>query len=97
MFCHVFGSVTFINDSLQAIRTGQIPRVPILLGSMEDDGTIFAPAFQNVRGFLKVQFGKVSSFRLPNMVALYLGLNDTQVFPAVIRDVLFRWCALRFL
>ena len=39
---HVIGSVTFLDDPLQRIRTGQIARVPILLGSMEDDGTLFA-------------------------------------------------------
>jgi carboxylesterase 2 len=100
MSCHVFGSVTFIDDSLQAIRTGQVPRVPILLGNMQDDGTIFTPVFPNLTVFLEVEFGKLPFFRPPNATTLqnlYPGLNDTQVFPAVARDVLFHWCVFRFL
>ena len=100
MFCYVFGSVTFMDDSLQAIRTGQTPRVPILLGTMEDDGTIFASSFPNLTVFLEVEFGKYPFFRPPNVTALqnlYPGLNDTQVFPAAVRDVLFRWSVFRFL
>jgi carboxylesterase type B len=100
MLCYVFGSVTFIDDSLQAIRTGQVPRVPILLGNMQDDGTIFAPIFPNLTVFLEVEFGKLPFFRPPNVTTLqnlYPGLNDTQMFPAVARDVLFHWCVFRFL
>lgn len=99
MFCYVFCSVTFIDDSLQAIRAGQIPRVPVLLGGVEDEGTIFAPLYPNVTFFLGASFGRLSSYRPPNVTelnALYPGLNDTQLFSAVIRDVVFRWCALRF-
>lgn len=91
--------MTFIDDSLQAIRTGQIPRVPVLLGGVEDEGRIFAPIYQNISFFLGAEFGRLSFYRPPNVTAvnaLYPGLNDTQVFDAVIRDVLFRWCALRF-
>ena len=98
-FCHVFRSVTFISDSLQAIRTGQIPRVPVLLGGVEDEGTIFAPVYQNVSLFLGAMFGRLSFYRPPNVTELnsfYPGLNETQLLDAVIRDVLFRWCALRF-
>jgi carboxylesterase type B len=98
MYCDMFGSVTYIDDSLQAIRTGQIPQVPVLLGSMQDDGTIFAPSFPNISVFLGYEFGRLSFYRPPNMtavMALYPGLNDTQLLDAVVRDVLFRWYALR--
>jgi carboxylesterase type B len=91
--------VTFIDDSLQAIRADQIPRVPVLLGGVEDEGTIFAPLYPNVTFFLGAQFGRLSFYRPPNVTelnALYPGLNDTQLLAAVIRDVLFRWCALLF-
>ena len=98
-FCHVFRSVTFISDSLQAIRTGQIPQVPVLLGGVEDEGTIFAPLYPNVTFFLGATFGRLSVFRPPNVTevnSFYPGLNDTQILDAVVRDVLFRWCALCF-
>ena len=36
----MIGSITAFDDPLQRIRTGQIARVPILLGSMEDDGSV---------------------------------------------------------
>lgn len=99
MFRHVLRSVTFIADSLQAIRTGQIPQVSVLLGGVEDEGTIFAPIYNNVSFFLGAQLGRISFYRPPNMTevdSLYPGLNDTQVLDAVIRDELFRWCALHF-
>ena len=98
-FFHVFRSVTFISDSLQAIRTGQIPQVPVLLGGVEDEGTIFAPLYPNVTFFLGATFGRLSVFRPPNVTevnSFYPGLNDTQILDAVVRDVLFRWCVLRF-
>jgi carboxylesterase type B len=96
---HVFRSVTFVADSLQAIRTGQIPRVSVLLGGVEDEGTIFAPIYNNVSFFLGAQLGRISFYRPPNATvvnSLYPGLNDTQVLEDVIRDELFRWCALHF-
>jgi len=93
-----FRSVTFFDDPLQSIRTGQIARVPILLGNMEDDGTVFASFFPNVSAFYANQFGPLgASFRPPNLTTLYPGLIGTQLGSAVIRDVWFLWCALRFL
>jgi len=89
----VFRSVTFISDSLQAIRTGQIPQIPVLLGGVEDEGTIFAPLYPNVTFFLGATFGRLSVFRPPNVTevnSFYPGLNDTQILDAVVRDVLFR-------
>jgi hypothetical protein len=93
-----FRSVTFFDDPLQSIRTGQIARVPILLGSMEDDGTVFASFFPNVSAFYANQFGSLGAFFLPpNLTTLYPGLIGTPLVSAVIRDVWFLWCALRLL
>jgi hypothetical protein len=93
-----FGSVTFFDDPLQSIRTGQIARVPILLGSMENDGTVFTSVFPNVSAFYANQFASLgASFRPPNLATLYPGLTGTQPVSAVIRDVWFLWCALRLL
>lgn len=84
--------MTLFDDPLQAIRTGQIPQVPILLGSMEDDGIVFASFFPNISAFFAYQFGQFGdSFQSPNLTALYPGLTDTQLISVVVRDVWFRW------
>jgi carboxylesterase type B len=88
--------VTFFDDPLQAIRSGQIPQVPILLGDTEDDGTVFASFFPNISAFYAYQFDQFGdSFHPPNLTALYPGLNDTEVLSVVVRDVWFRWCVPR--
>ena len=88
------GSVTVVNDPLQHIRTGQTARVPILLGSLEDDGTIFTfNTSESLSTFLVGRFGSLTGTVPPNKVrALYPGLSDPQVIAAVERDILFRWC-----
>jgi carboxylesterase type B len=90
----VIGSVTFLDDPLQRIRTGQITRVPILLGSMEDDGTLFTYNMsKNLSTFLADQFGSLAGSVTPDKVrALYPGLSDPQVIASTVRDILFRWC-----
>jgi hypothetical protein len=93
----VIGSVTFFDDSLQRIRTGQIARVPILLGNMQDDGTLFTYGISNLSAYLAGQFvsiaGSESAPPDSDMVrALYPGLNDSQVIAGTFRDIVFRWC-----
>ncbi|KAI0288310.1 hypothetical protein BC826DRAFT_698145 [Russula brevipes] len=88
-------SVTVFDDPLQRIRTGQIARVPTLLGTTKDDGTVFALIYPNVSTFLVNQFGPIGNTFLPaELQALYPQMNDTQLFDAVVRDVLFRWCVI---
>jgi carboxylesterase type B len=86
--------VTAFADPLKRIRTGQVAQVPILIGSTEDDGTIFAyKTTQSLSEFLKDQLGPYAVLVPPNLVrSLYPGLNDLHVIYAVIRDVVFRWC-----
>ena len=60
-------SVTSFDDPLQRIRTGQIARVPILLGSREDDGTLSLPIIR-LRVFLHFYvdlFGSLCRLRTP--------------------------------
>lgn len=98
ILCLGLGSVTFFDDPLQTIRNRQNPRVPILLGDTEDDGSVFASFFPNISAFYAYQFGQFGgSFLPPNLTVLYPRLNDTQVLSAVVRDVWFRWCVLRLL
>ena len=84
-------SATGFDDPLERIRTGQSAQVPILLGSMQDDGIVFAlPEPQNLSVFVAETFG---SSVTPDVVrGLYPGLNDSEVISAVERDTLFRWC-----
>jgi hypothetical protein len=90
---HVIGSVTYFDDPLQRIRTGQIARVPILLGNMEDDGTAFTYHKSNLSKFLTGRFGSLAGSVPPDMVrALYPGLSDPQVIASAERDIRFRWC-----
>jgi carboxylesterase type B len=98
---HIICSVTFFDDPLQRIRLGQIAQVPILLGSMEDDGSIFVlNTPNNLSTFLAEQLGSgpLESLITPALVrALYPGLSDSQVIAAVARDITFRWCAVPLL
>ncbi|KAI0251022.1 Alpha/Beta hydrolase protein [Lactifluus subvellereus] len=83
-------NVTMFDDPLQRIRTGQIARVPILLGSMEDDGTVFALAPQNLSATIAL-LGPSADALSPTIVrGLYPGLSDPQVIAAMWRDVPFR-------
>ena len=93
---NVIGSVTAFGDPLQRIRTGQIARLPILLGDMEGDGTVFTyNTSESLSSFLGDQFGSLAASVPPDKVrALYPGLSDPQVIAATERDILFRWCAL---
>jgi carboxylesterase type B len=88
---HVIGSITAFDDPLQRIRTGQTARVPILLGSMEDDGSVFTYNLSNISTYLE-RFGSLASSVTPDEVrALYPGLTDTQVIADAERDIVFRW------
>jgi hypothetical protein len=86
--------VTIFDDPLQRIRQGQIAQVPILLGSMEDDGAIIALGLpNNISATVSEVFGPFGVLITPDLVrALYPGLNDSQVIAAGARDVEFRWC-----
>jgi len=85
-------NVTGFDDPLQRIRTGQIAQVPILLGNMQDDGTIFTyNTSETISTFLADLFGSLADTVSPTLVrASYPGLTDTQVIAAVERDVIFR-------
>jgi hypothetical protein len=80
----VIHSVTFFDDPLQRIRQGQIARVPILLGSMEDDGAVTALGLpNNISATISAVFGPYEVLITPDLVrALYPGLNDSQVIAA---------------
>jgi hypothetical protein len=86
--------VTYFDDPLERIRTGQFAHVPILLGNMEDDGTIFTYGVNmSISTFLASRFGPLVGSVDPDKVrALYPGLSDPQVLAGIDRDMIFRWC-----
>ena len=91
---HVIGSVIAFDDPLQRIRTGQIARVPILLGNMEDDGTALTyNTSETLSTFLTDRFGSLAGSVPPDKLrALYPGLSDPQIIAGMERDIVFRWC-----
>ena len=88
--------MTFFDDPLERIRTGQFAHVPILLGNMEDDGTVFTyGATESISAFLASRFGPLAGSVDPDKVrALYPGLSDPQVIAGIDRDMIFRWYVL---
>jgi hypothetical protein len=91
--------VTAYDDPLQRIRMGQFAQVPILLGNLQDDGTVFTYNTSiSLSTYLKIQFGSHADLVPPKLVrALYPKLlSDQQVIAAVERDVQFRWCVYSF-
>jgi hypothetical protein len=88
--CH--RSITAVTRPLQRIRAGKVPKVPILLGSMEDDGSVLVFGSQNISAFLGRQLGPLSALFPPDLVrALYPGLSDPQVIAAAERDIVLHW------
>ena len=90
----MIGSVTVFDDPLQRIRTGQIARVPILIGSTQDDGTSLTyNTTESISTFLADQFGSLAgSVPADKVRALYPGLSDAQVIAGSQGDILSRWC-----
>jgi len=68
-----------------------IARVPILLGNVEDDGTVFElVAQQNLSATIALLTGPSGVLLSPTVVrGLYPGLSDPQVIAAVWRDIIF--------
>ncbi|KAI0275867.1 Alpha/Beta hydrolase protein [Russula aff. rugulosa BPL654] len=90
LFTQGIDNITAFDDPLQRIRTGQTARVPILLGSMEDDGSVFTYNLSDISIYLE-RFGSLASSVTPDEVrALYPGLTDTQVIADAERDIVFR-------
>jgi len=85
-------NVTAFADPLQRIHTGQIAQVPIIIGNMEDDGTVFVYGTnESLSTYLADRLGSRADLYPPPLVrALYPGLNDSQVIDAVERDLMLR-------
>uniref|UniRef100_A0A0W0G2D3 Carboxylic ester hydrolase n=1 Tax=Moniliophthora roreri TaxID=221103 RepID=A0A0W0G2D3_MONRR len=90
-FTGIVDDSTLFDDSLGRITARQSARVPVLLGNMQDDGSLFA--LQAGAGSISLdQFLDGLGVPIPAGVvrALYPGQNDSQVIASVFRDVVFQ-------
>ncbi|KAI0062565.1 alpha/beta-hydrolase [Artomyces pyxidatus] len=88
-FDPVVDNMTRYDDDLTRIRTNNTARVPILIGSLQDDGTVFTSGVKNLTTALPDLFG-ANAPSVATVRALYPGLNDSQVIAAAYRDKNFR-------
>ncbi|KAI0060904.1 alpha/beta-hydrolase [Artomyces pyxidatus] len=87
----VVDNVTVFGNALQRIRDHQLAPVPILLGSMQEDGTFFSYGLTDLQAFLdsnRVAASLILS--APVVRLLYPGLSDPEIIAAVVRDIGFR-------
>lgn len=87
-------SVTIFSDSLQRIQRGQFAKKPILIGNMENDGSIWSLFYTSIREVLIVFLGPTFAATVTDdqVRALYPGQNDSTVIADFIRDQRYRWC-----
>ncbi|KAI0062562.1 alpha/beta-hydrolase [Artomyces pyxidatus] len=88
-FNPVVDNFTLYDDLLNRIRTKNTARVPVLIGSTQDDGTIFVYGAKNLTAALPVVFGS-NAPSAETIHSLYPGLNDSQALAAGYRDNSFR-------
>lgn len=79
-------------DPLNRIRSKQTARIPILIGNMQDDGSLFTLGETNLSSFLTTTLGPTgASLPLALIRSLYPGLNDTEVISSIFKDLVFQW------
>ncbi|KAJ7071409.1 Carboxylesterase [Mycena amicta] len=87
LFRPIVDNVTVFSDPYQRIRTGRTANVALLLGNLQDDGTLFTIGQTNLTQFLTKTFGTLVT--ADQVRPLYTGLNDSQVIPEVYKDFVF--------
>jgi hypothetical protein len=87
-------SITVFANPLQRIMDNQVARVPILQGSTQNDGSMFAEGKTDVAASVNGLFhGAIT----PAVLApLYPGLSGFQEISMIFRDFIFLWCAVLF-
>ncbi|KAJ6481068.1 Carboxylesterase [Mycena sanguinolenta] len=88
-FGPVVDNITVFTNPLERLRAGASAKVPIMLGNMENDGSVFTVGMTNLTAFLE---GEIPGVPIsPDFVrSLYPGENDTEVIADALRDVQFR-------
>jgi hypothetical protein len=85
-------SVTVFSNPFNRLQSNQTPKLPILQGSMQDDGTIWALGYSTLRQVLEAYLlGFAAKVTDDEVLALYPGQNETQVMSSTIRDFKYRW------
>ncbi|KAJ7103838.1 Alpha/Beta hydrolase protein [Mycena epipterygia] len=87
LFAPIVDNVTVFSNPLERIRSSSTVKVPIVLGNMENDGSVSAVGMSNLTAFLESEIpGSIS----PAVWALYPGQNDSLVISDSLRDMAFR-------
>ncbi|THV04548.1 alpha/beta-hydrolase [Dendrothele bispora CBS 962.96] len=87
-FAPLVDDFTLFANNLERIRAKQTARVPIFIGHMQDDGSVFTVGQTNLTQFLNT--GATATGVSADLVrSLYPGLNDSQVIAAAFRDLVF--------
>ena len=83
-------SITVFPNPVQRIIDHKVARVPILQGSMQDDGSMFTLGQTDVGAFLNATFGP-GVIPPANIAPLYPGLRGFQEISQIFRDFVFQW------
>ncbi|KAJ6528734.1 Carboxylesterase [Mycena vulgaris] len=85
-FGTVIDNVTVFSNPLERLQAGNIAKVPIVLGNLEDDGSLFAVGMTNLTAFIEGMFPGMGIS--PDFLrSLYPGRNDTLVISDSFRDL----------
>ena len=86
-------SVTVFEYPFARFQSNVTARVPLLVGNMEGDGTIWALGYPSLRAVLQSYLHTFAANVTDDQVrALYPGQNETQIMASAIRDIQYRWC-----
>ncbi|KAJ7217313.1 Carboxylesterase [Mycena pura] len=88
-FGPVVDNVTAFTNPLERIRAGASAGVPIILGNMENDGTVFVVGVTNLTEFVEAQLPG-TGVTADLLRSLYPGQNDASVIASSYRDFVFR-------
>ncbi|KAJ6603196.1 Carboxylesterase family-domain-containing protein [Mycena vulgaris] len=90
-FVPVVDNITAFANPIERLRAGNSARVPIVLGTTENDGTVFTLGVTNLTSFLGAEIPIPGITIPPDLVrSLYTGQNDSIVIADTFRDLAFR-------
>ncbi|KIJ33057.1 hypothetical protein M422DRAFT_70484 [Sphaerobolus stellatus SS14] len=78
-------NITWFRNPIERISQHKTAKVPLLLGTNQDDGTLFAVGQTSLEGLIE---GLSLMVTIEQVRALYPGLSDVQIIPLAIRDFL---------
>ncbi|KAF5349355.1 hypothetical protein D9758_011780 [Tetrapyrgos nigripes] len=86
----VVDNLTAFANAVERVRSGDVAPVPIFIGTMQDDGSLFGVGLSNLTAFLSS--GALAPAHIPpDLVrSIYPGLNDSAVIAASLRDLMFK-------